>query len=41
MPDPRPASLAVLIDADNTSARYAKEIFDELKLVTNSVVSPK
>jgi hypothetical protein len=30
MPDPRPASLAVLIDADNTSARYAKEIFDEI-----------
>jgi len=30
MPEPRPASLAVLIDADNTSARYAKEIFDEI-----------
>jgi uncharacterized LabA/DUF88 family protein len=30
MPDPRPASLAVLIDADNASARYAKEIFEEI-----------
>ena len=30
MPDPRPASLAVLIDADNTSARYAHAIFEEI-----------
>ena len=27
---PRPASLAVLIDADNASARSAKAIFDEI-----------
>jgi uncharacterized LabA/DUF88 family protein len=30
IPEPRPSSLAVLIDADNTSARYAREIFDEI-----------
>jgi len=30
MPEPRPASLAVLIDADNASARYARAIFDEI-----------
>jgi len=30
MLEPRPASLAVLIDADNASARYAKAIFDEI-----------
>lgn len=30
IPESRPASLAVLIDADNTSARYAKAIFDEI-----------
>jgi len=29
-PDTRPASLAVLIDADNTSARYARAIFEEI-----------
>jgi uncharacterized LabA/DUF88 family protein len=29
-PETRPASLAVLIDADNASARYAKAIFDEV-----------
>jgi len=29
-PEPRPASLAVLIDADNTSARYARAIFEEI-----------
>ncbi len=29
-PETRPASLAVLIDADNTSARYAHAIFDEV-----------
>jgi hypothetical protein len=28
-PQPRPSSLAVLIDADNTSARYAHAIFEE------------
>jgi len=30
VPAPRPASLAVLIDADNTSARYAHAIFEEI-----------
>jgi len=30
MPDSRPYSLAVLIDADNSSARYARAIFDEI-----------
>ncbi|HSF96959.1 MAG TPA: NYN domain-containing protein [Thermohalobaculum sp.] len=30
MPAPRPASLAVLIDADNNSARYAHAIFEEI-----------
>jgi uncharacterized LabA/DUF88 family protein len=30
IPETRPSSLAVLIDADNTSARYAREIFDEI-----------
>ena len=30
IPEPRPSSLAVLIDADNASARYAREIFDEI-----------
>jgi uncharacterized LabA/DUF88 family protein len=30
IPEPRPASLAVLIDADNTSASYAHAIFDEI-----------
>lgn len=30
IPETRPVSLAVLIDADNTSARYAGAIFDEI-----------
>jgi len=30
MPESRPDSLAVLIDADNSSARYARAIFDEI-----------
>lgn len=30
IPAPRPDSLAVLIDADNTSARYARAIFEEV-----------
>ncbi|HAV09218.1 MAG TPA: Maebl, partial [Rhodobacteraceae bacterium] len=38
MPDPRAPLLAVLIDADNTSPRWTKAIFDEIASIGEASV---